>query len=121
MAKRFVVSDWAWSNILKGDNAPRNVFVSCYFEHDYAIDKADYKIYDTVIGDVVRETAKAVCIEVLMKCFNHRSDLTGKTFKWRYWIPKSQIIEGDFFYAEYYQMAKELIKFYKEVEMSMAV
>lgn len=121
MAKRFVVSDWAWSNILEGENAPRNVFVSCYFEHDYAINEADYKIYHTVIGNVVRETMKAVCIEVLMKCFNHRCDLTGKTFKWRYWIPKSQIIEGDFFYVDSYLMAEELVKNCKEIEISMAV
>jgi hypothetical protein len=113
-----VVSDWAWKNTVFGENTPN---CDCYFEHDYAISKEDYKIYNTIIGDAVRETAKAVCIEVLEKCYNHRCELTGKTFKWRYWIPKSQIIEGSFYYEDNYQMAEKWAKVYKEMDMNLAV
>lgn len=105
--REYAITDWAWDNILCGEKAPRNLFVSCFFNHNYAVDDNN-KIYNTVVGEFVRETEKAICIETTMAKFNHRCDITG-SYKWTYWIPKSQIIIGCQFFRNY-ELAKEWVE-----------
>jgi hypothetical protein len=97
--KNYAVTTWAWDNILCGEKAPRNLFVSCFFNHNYAVD-ADNKIYDTIVGDVIRETEKAICIETTINKFNSRCDITG-SYKWTYWIPKSQLVKDAVYFPTY--------------------
>ena len=97
--REYAVTDWAWDNVLCGEKAPRNLFVSCFFNHNYAVDDSK-NIYNTIVGNVVRETEKAICVETTMMKFNNRCDITG-SYNWTYWIPKSQIINNVTYFRSY--------------------
>ena len=83
------VTDWAFENCVATCN-----YVNGAIPWGYSIqcvDK-DVAVYRHIRGNVIRETEKAINVEYTVSQFNHRCDLTGKTWSWRVWIPKSQII-----------------------------
>lgn len=86
------VTDWAFENCVATCNC-----VNGAIPWGYSIQAVNdtVAVYRHIRGKVLRETEKAVNVEYTIAQFNNRCDLTGKTWTWRVWIPKSQIIASD--------------------------
>ena len=87
MAKTFILSDWGYCNCVV-ENAPDG-----YIPWGYAVIETEdrIKVLNTIRGTVIRETEKAIQIEYTVGKTNSRCEII-KTFQWKTWIPKSQIV-----------------------------
>lgn len=85
-----VIKDWGYVNCVF-NNMPNG-----FTPWGYSVLESDTEItvYNHLRGKIVRETEKAICLECkIMKARYGRAEMTGGSFQWKFWIPKSQLVD----------------------------
>lgn len=89
MKSNIVIKDWFYENCV---NTPvGNWFLDwgiCIATNEATKTVGAYR---TLRGDIIRETDKAICLEVNAMKFNNRCDIIG-SMKWRVWMPKKGLV-----------------------------
>ena len=86
-----IVKDWYYENCV---NTPIG---NWFLDWGYVITTNDtaktMAVYRTLKGNVIKETDKAICLEVNAMKFNNRCDIIG-SMKWRVWMPKKGLVNN---------------------------